>query len=474
MIGEGHTRLKSGGDGCRGKLKVARELAFLMILLHVADIHFRHPECAGPMDPDRPYRTMLLRHVKEQVSHLGSIDAILVGGDIAFRGIAEEYEAARLWLAELAEAGRCSLDDIFVVPGNHDVNRDVIRHQADVRNAQAAILNAQAGNRERELINQFRDARAGASLLAPVGAYNQFAAQFNCQVYAPDKLFWHQDRVLSPSVKLRIFGLTSTLLSGAGAPRNVEDTKLSLYLSPFQTVLDPVDGVVNLVLGHHPPDWFLDHDDVDDAIQGRAALHFFGHKHRQRIHCDTGYVRFAAGAVNPDRREPGWEPGYNIVEVAAEDEEHGFRLQVKAHLFAWQTNPDGFHPKVAHDGGFIFRHSIPVRRAGRGPIRQVPQSTTAAAAQSATMATLAEAAQPAADPEVVMSEPRTRNLVFRFWSLSSSQRRDIAKGLGLITDDDMRLPEPERYGRALIAAGERGLLEKVAEAVERMEGNANG
>jgi hypothetical protein len=73
-----------------------------------------------------------------------------------------------------------------------------------------------------------------------------------------------------------------------------------------------------------------------------------------------------------------------------------------------------------------------------------------------------------------MSESRTRNLVFRFWNLASSQRREIASRLELITEDDMRLPEPERYGRALMRASERGILERVAEELERLERAKNG
>jgi hypothetical protein len=69
-----------------------------------------------------------------------------------------------------------------------------------------------------------------------------------------------------------------------------------------------------------------------------------------------------------------------------------------------------------------------------------------------------------------MSEPRTRNLVFRFWKLSSSQRREIAQRLKLIGDGDMKLAEPERYGRALTRASEGGRLEDLAAEIERMEG----
>src|SRR5258707_1457911 len=32
----------------------------------------------------------------------------------------------------------------------------------------------------------------GPALLAPLSAYNDFAAPFSCQVFTPEKLFWHQ------------------------------------------------------------------------------------------------------------------------------------------------------------------------------------------------------------------------------------------------------------------------------------------
>ena len=68
-----------------------------------------------------------------------------------------------------------------------------------------------------------------------------------------------------------------------------------------------------------------------------------------------------------------------------------------------------------------------------------------------------------------MSETSTRNLVFRFWKLTASKRRDIALRLKLIETSELGLPEPERYSRALLRAGERGLLNQVAVEIERTE-----
>jgi hypothetical protein len=417
-----------------------------MLLLNISDIHFRHPFCNSAMDPEKPYRTRLVQDARAMTQNLGAVDAILVGGDIAFRGAEEEYTAAWEWLKELADAVKCPPQRIYVVP----------------RNVQSAIANAT--NKERELHDQFHDPEAGRSLLAPIGPYNEFAARFNCQIFAPERLFWHQDLELDECTILRIYGLTSTLLSGGG---NRDEAPNRLYLSPLQTVLNPEDGVVNLVMCHHPPDWFIDGDDVDDAFVGRAAIHILGHKHRQRIRQDTGFVRFSAGAVNPDRQELGWDPGYNLIRLSTSVENGERSLNVEGHLRSWQTNPEMFRPKMASREVDVFRHKLRIYGS-------TSRRTMAMGAGTGAPSRTIDCDEPACSSESVlvekaMSDEKTRNLVFRFWDLASSERREIATELGLLQDEEIRLPEAERYGRALVRASERGLLERVADEIEKKE-----
>jgi hypothetical protein len=140
-------------------------------------------------------------------------------------------------------------------------------------------------------------------------------------------------------------------------------------------------------------------------------------------------------------------------------------LDIDAHLLAWQTNPDAFNPMVTPEQDPVFRHRLRVRthRADEGlPLAPVLESE-----ESESIDAVRAGSPPAV--EVAMSDQRTRNLIFRFWNLASSQRRDIALALGLIGEEDLRLPEAERYGRALLRAGERGLLDRVAEKVEALE-----
>ncbi len=432
-----------------------------MLLLHVSDIHFRAPDCVNPdLDPDRPYRTRMIQDARSRTETLGSVEAILVGGDIAFKGDPLEYVAAWAWLKELAVACGCPLERVFVIPGNHDVDRSVIARSPSTRNVQQAIRQALPHDRERELRTQFADPDAGRALLAPLAAYNDFAKRFNCQVYSPERMYWKQDLPLEGGMHLRIYGLTSTLLSGGGGG---DDTREDLFLSPLQTVLDPVEDVGNLVLCHHPPDWFMDQDDVQDAICGRTAIHLFGHKHRQRVMQDPNYIRFAAGAVNPDRNKAGWQPSYNLIRVTVTGAGRERAMEIEAHLLEWQSNPAQYRAALTRQHDEVVRHRIAI--PGRAPVVAVAANTVAVVTAAPTVAAL----DPEADVEAAMSDEGTRNLVFRFWNLTISQRREIALRLGLIEEKELNLPEPERYGRALLRASERGLLEKLALEIEQVE-----
>ena len=410
----------------------------------------------------------MVQDVRDRVAQLGSADAILVGGDIAFKGASEEYTVARTWIEELSCAAGCPLERIFVIPGNHDVDRAAILRAPAVRNAQSAIAQADGDQRECELQEQIHNEDTARALIVPLAAYNDFAKPFACQVYLPEQLYWKQNLELEQGVVLRVHGMTSTLLSGVGGR---DDTRARLYLSPLQTVLDPADDVVNLVLCHHPPDWLIDQDDAEDAICGRAAIHMFGHKHRQRITRERSYVRFAAGAVNPNRNEPGWQPGYNLVDVHVAGFREERMLMIEAHIMQWQPNPEQFRPVLTEENEPVFRHSIRFpSKYTNGPTALCPAATpTDVADTAAQVDAVLTVARPVADVEATVGEANARNLVFRFWNLSVSERREITLRLGLISSEEIKLPEPERYGRAFIRAGERGEMDKLAREISQKE-----
>ena len=446
-----------------------------MRLLHLSDIHFREPECLAPdMDSNLPYRTVLERDVIDLCVRDGRpVGAILVGGDIAYKAHRQEYEAARDWLLKLAKECHCPAERIYVVPGNHDVNRKVCNDSMAVSTAQEAVVAANGGEavRERALRKLLGDPDTGRALFMPLAAYHDFAAAFGCNVF-PSQPFWKDTIDLAQGVKLRLYGLTSTLLSGLGER---DDEPGRLYLSPLQTVLNHEDDVVNLVLCHHPPVWLLDRPEVEDKINGRAMLQFFGHEHKQRCLRDPAFMRFLAGAINPDKMESDWRPGYNLVDLDVSGTGADRALKVRALVRQHQPVPEMFIPQMAGLNKPEWMHSIsfptrPVFAPDHDTHAAEPPQSHTKIADAVHMAAV-EVATEAVKTEAAMSAPSTKRLVFRFWGLTIGERRNIAIKLGLLKQEDFASPEPdhERYSRALREAVSRGLLADLASEIEAIE-----
>jgi calcineurin-like phosphoesterase family protein len=430
-----------------------------MLILHVSDIHFKAPDCLSPdTDPDHGIRSVMMRELRRRIAEVGPVDAILIGGDIAYKGSPEEYGVAWNWLQQLATVTACHESRIFVVPGNHDVDRAFIRKTPATRNVQNAISGADSTRIAATLREQFLDEQTRSHLLAPLSGYNEFAAKMNCQVYGPERLYCKQDLELEGGVTLRIHGITSTLLSG----RNGDNDSKDMYVSPLQTVLEYQPDVVNLVMVHHPIDWCRDGDELEDAYNNRAMIQLFGHKHRQRITPTPNWIRIGAGAVNPSQNEGPYEPGYNLIWVGIEGERSERQVTVDVVQYQRQTAPEGFYPLRSYNGKEVFKGRLAF------PAEPVPTHLCNAKIEATQNCLIECEAEP--DMEAAMGQEGTRELVYRFWRLAGSERRSIALALHLIGEEELRLPEPERYGRALIRASERGQLDEVAREVAKREG----
>ena len=92
-------------------------------LLHLSDIHINKEtnfDRSVVLDP-------LIDRIKKDMANGLSPEIIVVTGDIAHGGKEEEYKEAKLFFDELLLATGLSNDKLFMVPGNHDVNRKKYR-----------------------------------------------------------------------------------------------------------------------------------------------------------------------------------------------------------------------------------------------------------------------------------------------------------------------------------------------------------
>jgi 3',5'-cyclic AMP phosphodiesterase CpdA len=144
-----------------------------MLLLHISDIHFREIHVEQPDDPNRALRDDLVRDVKIMRERIGkAADGILLSGDIAFAGKAKEYEFALKWLeTELCPAAGCKLKDVFVIPGNHDVDRDAANAPVQ-KNARETLRRLPPSAVEAEIGAYMRDQLSSDVIFGPIENYN--------------------------------------------------------------------------------------------------------------------------------------------------------------------------------------------------------------------------------------------------------------------------------------------------------------
>nr|WP_203566162.1 metallophosphoesterase [Aurantimonas aggregata] len=280
----------------------------------MSDIHFRASEIDRDDDPNAGLRDDLVHDVQLMRRRIGrAANAILISGDIAFSGTKREYDFAFSWLhSKLCPAAGCEIEDVFVIPGNHDVEWSQAAKPLH-RDARAKLRSCDAKDADKFLREYLSDNFSAQLMFAPIDNYNRFAARFLCSIGPYDeahpdiKPFTTRDWDMEDGSKLRIWGFNSALISDA------QDSPNQMFVDPAGAQIQREYGVAHVVMCHHPYGWLKNGAGFRERIEAVAKLHLFGHEHTRRIEEGKHFTTIRAGAVQPDRDEPGWDPGYNWI-----------------------------------------------------------------------------------------------------------------------------------------------------------------
>lgn len=274
----------------------------LFAWLHLSDIH--HSKEAGANSTDRELvLTVLLRDVETTMAR-GKVprpSALVVTGDIAATGdepepgkTAGEYAAAMRWLDAFRKSLRLDRTAVFLVPGNHDVQRP---QDAD-RNVQRLITAIRRGDERIEDVLDRPDDRA--KVVQRQRNYLAFSREFGPRdAVRDDDGLWWTARLGSG---IRLTGLNTALLARDDADAGV----LRLGAHQLSALVHGVDGSeISLVLTHHPlsASWLHDETEVIAWFKNNVHVHLSGHVHTassedRRSGAGYGFVGVSAGAVH--------------------------------------------------------------------------------------------------------------------------------------------------------------------------------
>ena len=297
--------------------------------IHLSDLHFGQ-ERGSDLHLHRDVRERLVDDAGKLAAKEagGEMDGILVSGDIAFSGKEGQYLEARKWLADLTEAIGCGDENVVVVPGNHDVNRDEITAGCE------ALLDRILEDGEEELELYLQDPLDREVLYRRFKSYRAFAEGYACPIdtesgYAVDR------RVeIGPGRYLRLIGVNSALVCS-----RADDEKGRLLLGARQRTFPQGCGEELVVLSHHPLDWLRDSADTSRFVRARARVFMSGHTHspssaveRDGKHGDIIFI--SAGAAVPPREETGYEYTYNKLVFDWDPESDGLLIDIEARTWS--------------------------------------------------------------------------------------------------------------------------------------------
>lgn len=244
----------------------------------------------------------ILAHVSGRVASGSAPDLVFITGDIANKGFDQEYKEfnEQFFIPLLNCLPSDSQERIFIVPGNHDVDRN----QARAVQTRDILLR----------VPEFLDP-------TDKGQFERQAIYPRFKAYIENDLIFKDDHWLSSAegnfqeaveiqgIRLGIVGVNTAWLSYGDDDRH----NLSAGKSLLEDGLEAIKNCdIKIVLSHHPIDWFLDTElESVRTILGRyAALYLHGHMHKGRARYEEGggypFLTLQSGAGFQARENDIW------------------------------------------------------------------------------------------------------------------------------------------------------------------------
>ncbi|MCP4219938.1 MAG: tetratricopeptide repeat protein [bacterium] len=315
--------------------------------LHLSDWHQKDEKF------DRKVvRNALIADIKNRSAiHAGleKIDFIVFSGDLAWKGKKSQLqEAEKNFLAPVRAAAGVDKDRLFMVPGNHDLDRELFDMLP------AALTKPLKDEAVKEWLD---NGKKRQKVLEPFEAYAEFAEAYggNFSLYAGSTRFDAGER------KVALVGLNSALMCGRDT-ENPDYGKLVLGEPQVYDALKTLEGAdLRIVVMHHPFNWLTigDIDNVEGRLREGADFILAGHQHRgcvsveQRNGENCIVIHAGAAYVRRDKNN-----SYNFVHIDAAENCTVFLRCWSEKIKKWRQDVD------ASEVGFL---SFPLGKSAPSP-----------------------------------------------------------------------------------------------------------
>jgi predicted MPP superfamily phosphohydrolase len=388
-------------------------------ILHISDLHIS-ATAAEIQD-----QVMLVKAMLNDVATLNSeikVDLAIVTGDLAFAGGEKDYSAAETVLLDpLCERINLERSAVVLVPGNHDVNRNLIKRYEE--------LGLKEALRDSEDVDALLDNGDELSAAAArLEEWDRFHERFYANSEGPNRvgpLAWVH-RWAFDDRKVAAVGLNSSWRSSGDADKG----SLLIGDRQLRPALDAIDDAdVRIAAFHHPLTWLakFDADSAKREFENRSIIVCSGHEHEPDPTGEAsvrGYALYSrAGCLYQGR---GYRNGYSVMDIDARSE------SVSVLLRSWYSERLSFDAALDRVRGGRIELTLP--KPGRTALASLPKhshvmAALAEVARETSLAPRTEHTDEISSVTDLLVEPRFYGAPFRELATAAKMRPGM-KGTG--------------------------------------------
>ena len=250
---------------------------------------------------------------KELIKKEQKPSLIFITGDLVHGGQADEYQVAKEFCDQLLKITGLPKDRLFIVPGNHDVNRNDIKpihtknwYQFETQDDISEILS---------------DDDISSILLRKLKNFYTFYNDFfGSEINVKDHSIITQSiEIAELSIKINLLGLNSALFSGYDGD---DKNKLAFGSYQIEQALQTMDkcSMLSIAFFHHPFSCFHPSEEpIQNQIKQHADIILTGHLHdpsNMSQHDSSGKVITIGAGASYETRES--ENSFNLGVVNTE------------------------------------------------------------------------------------------------------------------------------------------------------------
>lgn len=290
------------------KLRLTRDLSTRTITwLHLSDLHIKQTP-SNKFTQDIVLDS-LLKDIDQFLREKKlCLNLLFLTGDVVFHGEKKEYELARQFLDRLLETAELQKDHLFIIPGNHDVERSAIAPTAKVTKKSLVT--------EENLVDLFTNSDARKFMLRGLDNYGKFINTYFEKSMRFDYEHYYYSQILTVNgEQLAVLGLNS-------AWSCYEDEKMGSALIGEPQVIEAINATkeadLRIALIHHPLEWLapFDREKVERYLRMRCPFILHGHLHHEQFKFEStlegSTVTIPCGASFISRNYPN---SYNFVNL---------------------------------------------------------------------------------------------------------------------------------------------------------------